>query len=125
MTSTPVMEYTSATPRPQVLQWAHDASLAKHPDHTQSLKNIRRYFWWPSIRDDITEYVAACVMFASQKSDQQPQGLLLRPPFPHRPWTHINVDIILGLPPSERDMFIFSDCTTNIPTYADGLFDRK
>ena len=45
--------------------------------------------------------MAACDTCARSKTGNQPAAGLLRPlPIPHRPWSHIAVDFVTGLPPS-------------------------
>lgn len=53
------------------------------------------------------EFVHACTVCAAQKSgNQAPAGLLLPLPIPHRPWSHISMDFITGLPPSAGNTVI-------------------
>ena len=64
---------------------------------------IQRKFWWPEIREDILNFVAACLVCAQAKvTHQQPQGLLQPLPTPRRPWSHTALDFITGLPPSNH-----------------------
>uniref|UniRef100_A0AAQ4Q2C6 Integrase catalytic domain-containing protein n=1 Tax=Gasterosteus aculeatus aculeatus TaxID=481459 RepID=A0AAQ4Q2C6_GASAC len=47
--------------------------------------------------------------FARSKSSHQAPAGLLRPlPIPHRPWSHIAVDFVTGLPPSEGNTVILT-----------------
>ncbi|KAK7933592.1 hypothetical protein WMY93_004488 [Mugilogobius chulae] len=51
---------------------------------------------------DTREFVSACSVCARNKSSHRAPSGLLRPlPVPHRPWSHIAVDFVTGLPPSE------------------------
>ncbi|XP_061111878.1 desmoglein-2-like protein [Conger conger] len=51
---------------------------------------------------DVREFVAACPICARGKgSHQSPSGLLRPLPIPRRPWSHIALDFIMELPPSE------------------------
>ena len=63
---------------------------------------IRRRFWWPSLQRDVAEYVAACPTCAANKtSTSQPAGKLRPLPVPDRPWSHVALDFVTGLPPSQ------------------------
>ena len=56
---------------------------------------------------DIRSFVAACSVCARNKNSVLPPSGLLRPlPIPKRPWSHISLDFITGLPPSEGNSVI-------------------
>ena len=95
--------------RPEVLQWAHSSSLACHPGVRRTLALLSRRFWWPSARRDLEEFVVACPVCARAKgTSQRPQGLLQPLPVPHRPWSHIVVDFVTGLPESQGSSMILT-----------------
>lgn len=87
--------------RSQVLKWAHTAHFSCHPGVLRTLSFLRRYFWWPAMAKDAKEYVSACSTCARNKSSNHPPpGLLQSLPTPARPWSHVSLDFITGLPPS-------------------------
>lgn len=48
---------------------------------------------------DVASYVSACSVCAAHKADnQRSQGLLLPLPIPYRPWSHVSLDFVTGLP---------------------------
>ena len=58
---------------------------------------------------DTKEFVAACSVCAQSKASHQAPAGLLRPlPIPHRPWSHVAVDFVTGLPPSEGNTVILT-----------------
>lgn len=58
---------------------------------------------------DVRVYVAACSVCARSKaSHQQPVGKLFPLSIPHRPWSHIAVDFVTGLPPSNGNSVILT-----------------
>ena len=58
---------------------------------------------------DIREYVSACTVCARGKSSHRPAAGLLQPlPIPGRPWSHIAVDFVTGLPTSKGNTTIFT-----------------
>uniref|UniRef100_A0A8K9UV21 Gypsy retrotransposon integrase-like protein 1 n=1 Tax=Oncorhynchus mykiss TaxID=8022 RepID=A0A8K9UV21_ONCMY len=84
-----------------VLQWAHSAKLAGHPGVRGTLASIRQRFWWPTREHDTRRFVAACSVCAQTKSGNSPPAGRLRPlPIPSRPWSHIALDFVTGLPSS-------------------------
>ena len=84
-----------------VLQWMHNSNLTCHPGITRTKDIIQRRFWWPTLEEDTREFVGACPVCSQHKvSHQAPAGLLHPLPVPHRPWSHISLDFVTGLPPS-------------------------
>uniref|UniRef100_A0A3B3CQT4 Integrase catalytic domain-containing protein n=1 Tax=Oryzias melastigma TaxID=30732 RepID=A0A3B3CQT4_ORYME len=58
---------------------------------------------------DTREFVQACSVCARGKASHRAPAGLLRPlPVPHRPWSHISVDFVTGLPPSEGNTTILT-----------------
>jgi hypothetical protein len=93
--------------RTQVLLWGHSSRLTCHPGVGRTLEFIQRKFWWPTIREDVATFVNACPVCCQGKSSHlRPQGLLHPLPVPHRPWSHISLDFITGLPPSHGNTTI-------------------
>ena len=87
--------------RSQVLEWGHSSHLTCHPGISRTLSFLRQRFWWPSMVDDTRSFIAACPTCARNKTSTRPSSGLLRPlPVPSRPWSHIAVDFVTGLPSS-------------------------
>ncbi len=58
---------------------------------------------------DITTYVKACQVCAQSKTPRElPSGLLHPLPIPQRPWSHLSIDFVTDLPPSENRSMITS-----------------
>ncbi|KAI3372158.1 hypothetical protein L3Q82_007014 [Scortum barcoo] len=58
---------------------------------------------------DTQEYINACSVCARGKSSHRaPAGFLKPLPIPHRPWSHIAVDFVSGLPPSQGNTVILT-----------------
>ncbi|KAL0192526.1 hypothetical protein M9458_010822, partial [Cirrhinus mrigala] len=87
--------------RQEVLQWGHDSTLAGHQGVQRTSSFISRAFWWRTLRRDVQEYVLACNICARSKNPNAPSTGELQPlPIPKRPWTHISLDFVSGLPES-------------------------
>lgn len=85
--------------RPQVLKWGHSSRLACHPGVTRTAFLIGQRFWWPTMSSDIRAFVSSCPVCARAKVPRRPPTGLLQPlPVPSRPWSHIAMDFITGLP---------------------------
>uniref|UniRef100_A0A8C6VZ26 Gypsy retrotransposon integrase-like protein 1 n=1 Tax=Nothobranchius furzeri TaxID=105023 RepID=A0A8C6VZ26_NOTFU len=101
-TGPPHKTYVPSSTRGSLIHWAHTAKFSIHPGLGRTLALIRRTFWWPSMYKDVKEYISACQVCARSKSSHQaPQGLLHPLPVPPRPWSHIALDFVTGLPPSK------------------------
>lgn len=95
--------------RAAVLRWGHSSKLAVHPGVRGTLAVIRQRFWWPTIEQDVRRFVSSCPVCAQTKSGNSPPAGLLRPlPTPSRPWSHIALDFVTGLPPSMGNTVILT-----------------
>ncbi|XP_061652803.1 uncharacterized protein LOC133488666 [Phyllopteryx taeniolatus] len=82
---------------------------SRHPGITRTIQFIREHFWWTSLVQDTREFVQACSICARGKSSHlPPAGLLRLLPIPSRPWSHIGLDFVTGLPPSEGNSVILT-----------------
>uniref|UniRef100_A0A3B3TSS6 Gypsy retrotransposon integrase-like protein 1 n=1 Tax=Poecilia latipinna TaxID=48699 RepID=A0A3B3TSS6_9TELE len=80
----------------------HTTKFSAHPGVSRTVALISRRFWWPSLHKDIKEFVLACPVCARNKASHQPPSGLLHPlPIPKRPWSHIAIDFVTGLPASK------------------------
>ncbi|KAG1964568.1 retrotransposable element [Pimephales promelas] len=87
--------------RSDVIRWGHCSNVACHPGVTRTSFLVKQRFWWPLMARDIHDFVLACSVCATSKTSNQPPDGLLRPlPVPSRPWSHIALDFITALPPS-------------------------
>ena len=87
--------------RSDVLQWAHSSPLTCHPGIQRTKEVVQQRFWWVTLAEDTREFVNACPVCNQHKpSHQAPAGFLQPLPVPHRPWSHISLDFVTGLPPS-------------------------
>uniref|UniRef100_A0AAQ4QM75 Gypsy retrotransposon integrase-like protein 1 n=5 Tax=Gasterosteus aculeatus aculeatus TaxID=481459 RepID=A0AAQ4QM75_GASAC len=94
--------YVPAAVRAQLLQWMHSCPSSGHPGIQRTLALAREQFWWPSLTQDVTDYVQACTTCAQTRSPRDlPSGLLEPLPIPNRPWSHMAVDFITDLPCSQ------------------------
>ncbi|KAJ8365317.1 hypothetical protein SKAU_G00141480 [Synaphobranchus kaupii] len=101
--------YIPSAARTQVLQWAHSSLLSCHPSFTRTFAVLKRKFWWSSMIPDTRHFIKACTTCARSKaSHQAPAGLLQPLPVPSRPWSHIVVDFVTRLPPSEGNTTILT-----------------
>uniref|UniRef100_A0A8C1PUC8 Gypsy retrotransposon integrase-like protein 1 n=1 Tax=Cyprinus carpio TaxID=7962 RepID=A0A8C1PUC8_CYPCA len=101
--------FVPVSARLAVLQWGHTSKLTAHPGVRGTLASIRQRFWWPTHERDTRRFIASCAVCAQTKSSNSPPAGLLRPlPIPSRPWSHIALDFITGLPPSAGNTVILT-----------------
>lgn len=101
--------YVPPPVRSSVLQWCHLFKLAYHPGYHRTLALFQRRFCWPSMSADTREFVSASSVCAHSKSSLRAQAGLLHPlTIPHQPWSHVAVDFVTGLPPSDGNTVILT-----------------
>ena len=44
----------------QVMRAHHDATDVRHPGQDKTLELITRNYWWPTLRQDVRQYVRTC-----------------------------------------------------------------
>lgn len=99
--------FVPKTVRSAVLRWGHASKFTAHLGVSGTLATVCQRFWWLSMACDVRQYVAACPVCAQVKSGTSPPAGLLQPLlFPSRPWSHIALDFVTGLPPSCGNMAV-------------------
>ena len=84
-----------------VLQWGHASRLTCHPGIQRTRDFLQQCFWWSSLEEDVRGFVNACPVCNPNKTSGHPPAGFLHPlPVPHRPWSHISLDFVTGLPTS-------------------------
>ncbi len=108
--------------RSDVIRWGHCSKVACHPGVSRTMFLIKQRFWWQSMARDIRLFVLACSVCATSKTSNRPPAGLLQPlSVPSRPWSHISLDFVTGLPPSQGNTAVltvvdrFSKATHFIP----------
>ena len=95
--------------RSEVLQWAHSSKLTCHSGSQRTRDFLLQRFWWPTLTKDIGDFIKACLICNQHKASHQAPAGLLRPlPVPHRPWSHISLDFVTGLPSSQGHTVILT-----------------
>ncbi len=98
----PNKQYVPHDMRPRIMQWVHTSISTGHPGISRTLRLVQNSSWRPSMTKDITTYVKACQVCALSKTPKElPSGLLHPLPIPQRPWSHLSIDFVTDLPPSD------------------------
>ncbi|KAA3473140.1 reverse transcriptase [Gossypium australe] len=73
---------------------------------TKMYNDSKRWYWWPSTKKDISEFVSRCLICQQVKAEHQvPSGLLQPIMVPEWKWDKVTIDFVTGLPltPSKKD----------------------
>ena len=90
------------TIRKEILRVNHDDPWqGGHFGMNRTIEVIQRFYFWPTLKQDVREYIATCDICQRMKVPRhKPHGLLAPLPRPEGPWEDISMDFIVGLPPS-------------------------
>nr|GEW61402.1 hypothetical protein [Tanacetum cinerariifolium] len=84
----------------------HESHKSKYSIHTGSDKmyqDMKKLYWWPNMKVDITTYVSKCLTCAKVKAKHQRLlGLLVQPKIPEWKWDNITMDFVTKLPRSPQ-----------------------
>ncbi|GKC63872.1 putative reverse transcriptase domain-containing protein [Tanacetum coccineum] len=66
-------------------------------------QDMKKLYWWPNMKPDISTYISKCLTCAKVKAKhQRPSGLLVQPKIPQWKWDNITMDFIMKLPKSPQ-----------------------
>ena len=104
--------------RQQCLQEAHDSPVGGHKGVNKTLDLIRRAYWWPTVKKDVTKYVTTCASCQRNKARNVLPGGKLQPlQIPEGRWHSVSMDYITGLPCTEAgfdSVFVVLDRLTKM-----------
>ena len=81
----------------------HDTPYAGHIGRDRTLKQLKRYLWWPKMGQDVYDYVSKCDLCQKNKAaNQKPAGLLQPLQIPDGLWSSVSMDLITQLPKTEK-----------------------
>ena len=88
--------------RTSLLAEAHDSVASGHFGQLKTFKLISQYWFWPSIQEDVREYVQTCVRCQKVKSSTHKAPGLLYPLSVSRPGHTITLDYVSKFTPAEK-----------------------
>ncbi|KAK5773358.1 hypothetical protein PVK06_049664 [Gossypium arboreum] len=115
-----------------ILSEAHSSRMSVHPGSTKMYNDLKRQFWWPGMKRDISDFVSKCLICQQVKAEHQvPSGLLQPIMIPKWKWDRVTIDFVSGLPlsSSRKDaIWIVVDRLTKsahfIPVHTDYSLDK-
>jgi hypothetical protein len=110
--------------RARIMREHHDAPAAGHRGIAKTIELVERQYWWPTLRNDVKQYVQTCDSCQRTKATNQAQPGLLQPlPIPGARWASVTMDMVTKLPTTPRgydSILVFVDRLTKyahfIPT---------
>ncbi|KAI3828160.1 hypothetical protein L1987_02257 [Smallanthus sonchifolius] len=85
--------------RDKVLDEAHKSRYSIHPGSTKMYQDLKKEYWWPNMKNDVTGYVSKCLTCSQVKAEhQKPYGKIQPLEIPEWKWERITMDFITKLP---------------------------
>ena len=86
-----------------ILQEAHNLPSGGHKGVAKTVDLIKRYYYWPGMRESIKQYIRNCYECHRAKAPTDRKNGLLQPlPIPEQRWLDISLDFITGLPKTTK-----------------------
>ncbi|GKA59817.1 putative reverse transcriptase domain-containing protein [Tanacetum coccineum] len=113
--------------RDLIMHESHNSKYAIHPGSDKMYQDLKKMYWWPNMKDEITKYVSQCLTCAKVKAEhQKPFGKLVQPEIPVWKWENITMDFVSGLPKTSSgydSIWVIVDSIKAAPFEA--LYERK
>nr|GEZ02528.1 putative reverse transcriptase domain-containing protein [Tanacetum cinerariifolium] len=89
--------------RTVIMHESHKSKYSIHPGSDKIYQDMKKLYWWPNMKADITTYVRKCLTYAKVKAEhQRPSGLLVQPKIPVWKWYNITMEFVTKLPKSPQ-----------------------
>nr|GFC72390.1 putative reverse transcriptase domain-containing protein [Tanacetum cinerariifolium] len=86
-----------------IMHESHKSKYSIHPGSDKMYQDMKKLYWWPNMKANITTYVGKCLTYAKVKAEhQKPSGLLVQPKIPEWKWDNITMDFVTKLPKSSQ-----------------------
>ncbi|GKD64978.1 putative reverse transcriptase domain-containing protein [Tanacetum coccineum] len=82
-----------------IMHESHKSKYSIHPCSNKMYQDLKKFYWWPNIKEIIAKYVSKYLTCSRVKAKcQKPSGLLLQTKIPTWKWERITMDFITKLP---------------------------
>nr|GEZ06880.1 putative reverse transcriptase domain-containing protein [Tanacetum cinerariifolium] len=89
--------------RTMIMHESHKSKYSIHSGSEKMYQDMKKLYWWPNMKANITTYVHKCLTCAKVKAEhQRPSGLLVQPKIPVWKWDNITMDFVTKLPKSPQ-----------------------
>ena len=65
-----------------LIQSHHYPPVYGHPGINQTIRKLERYYWWPGLQKEVTDYVKGCAECQHHKVNNHPTWAALSPIYP-------------------------------------------
>ncbi|GKB65941.1 putative reverse transcriptase domain-containing protein [Tanacetum coccineum] len=80
--------------RDLIMHESHKSKYSIHPGSDKMHHDLKRLYWWPNMKVEITTYVSKCLRCLKVKSEyQKTYGLLVQPEISQWNWEKITMDL--------------------------------
>ncbi|GJT72327.1 putative reverse transcriptase domain-containing protein [Tanacetum coccineum] len=85
--------------RELIIHKSHKSNYSIHPGSDKMYQDLKKLYWWPNMKANISTYVSKCLTCAKVKAQHQNLfGLLQQPEIHEWKWEKITIDFVSGLP---------------------------
>ncbi|GKB58491.1 putative reverse transcriptase domain-containing protein [Tanacetum coccineum] len=85
--------------RELIMHESHKSKYSIHHGSDKMYQGLKKLYWWPNMKAEISTYVSKCLTCAKVKAEyQKPSGLLVQPVIPVWKWENITMDFVTKLP---------------------------
>ncbi|GJW64256.1 putative reverse transcriptase domain-containing protein [Tanacetum coccineum] len=87
----------------EIMHESHKSKYSIYSGSDQMYQDMKKLYWWPNMKADITTYVSKCLTCAKVKAEhERTSGLLVQPDIPQWKWDNITMNFITKLPKSSQ-----------------------
>ncbi|GKD36665.1 putative reverse transcriptase domain-containing protein [Tanacetum coccineum] len=81
-----------------IMHESHKSKYSIHPGSDKMYHDLKKMYWWPNMKAEISTYVSKCLTCAKAKAEYQKlSGLLVQPEIPQWKWENITMDFVTKL----------------------------
>ncbi|GJX86829.1 putative reverse transcriptase domain-containing protein [Tanacetum coccineum] len=85
--------------RALIMHESHKSKYSIQSGSDKMYQDLKKLYWWPNMKAEITTYVSKCITCAKVKEEyQKPSGLLVQPIIPIWKWENVTMDFVTKLP---------------------------
>jgi hypothetical protein len=87
----------------RLMESIHDAPTGGHPGRDETIKQTKRWFWWPGMNEWLADYIKGCATCQQAKiftHRRRTPAYRISTPEDAKPFQQIAMDLITGLPPN-------------------------
>ncbi|GJY84088.1 putative reverse transcriptase domain-containing protein [Tanacetum coccineum] len=78
-----------------IMHESYKSKYSIHPGSDKMYQDLKKLYWWPNMKAEITTYVRKCLTCAKVKAEyKNPSSLLVQPEIPQWKWGNITIDFV-------------------------------